>query len=78
MVNRYIRTNLPGPKEKKPIDHVRPNRTVRLATALRSCRVLQLFADALLALICLIWIRTMTNTKMLHSRIRRMKATTVT
>lgn len=78
MVNRYIRTTLACPKEKKPIDHVRPNRTVRLATALRSFRVLRLFVDALLALICLIWIRTMTNTKMLHSRIRRTKATTVT
>lgn len=78
MVNRYIRTTLPGPKEKKPMAQVRPNRTVRLATALRSCRVRRLFVDALLALICLIWIRTMTNTRMLHSRIKRMKPATVT
>lgn len=36
MVNRYIRTTLPGPKVKNPIDHVKPKRTEMLATALRS------------------------------------------
>lgn len=77
MVNRYIRTTLPGPNEKKPIAHVRPNRTVRLAIALKFCRELRLFADGLLALICLIWIRTTMNTEMLHSKIRRIKSTTV-
>lgn len=78
MVNMYIRTILPGPNERKPIAHVRPNRTVRLATALRSCSELWPFADGLLALICLIWIRTTMNTVMLHNRIRRTNATTVT
>lgn len=78
MVNRYIRTTLPGPNEKKPIAHVKPNRTVRLATALKSWRELLLFADCLLALIRLIWIRTTMNTEMLHNRMRRKNATTVT
>lgn len=78
MENRYIRTTLPGPNEKKPIDHVRPNRTVRLATALRSFRDPWLFADGLLTRICLIWIRTTMNTEMLHNRISRTNATTVT
>lgn len=78
MVNRYIRTTLPGPNEKKPIAHARPKRTVRLATALRSCRELQLFADGLLALICLIWIRTKMNTEKLHNKTRTINATTVT
>ena len=78
MVNRYIMTTLAGPNEKKPVDHVRPSRTVILATALKSCRELRPFADRLLALMCLIWIRTTMNTEMLHSRIRRINATTVT
>lgn len=78
MVKIYIRTNLAGPNEKKAIAHVRPNRTVRPATALRSCRELRLLADGLLALICLIWIRTTMNTQMLASRIRPINATTVT
>lgn len=77
MVNRYNRTTLPGPKENNPTDHVRPNRTVRLATALKSCRELLLFADGLLAFICLIWIRTTMNTQVLNTRIRRINATTV-
>lgn len=78
MENRYSRASLAGPKEKKASAHVRPNRTVRLATALRSCRELRLFAERLLTLICLIWTRTTMNTEMLHSRIRRTNATTVT
>lgn len=78
MVNRYNRTTLAGPKENNPTDHVRPNRTVRLATALKSFRGLLLLADGLLALICLIWIRTTMNTQMLNNRVRRINATTVT
>nr|XP_057909121.1 rho guanine nucleotide exchange factor 6 isoform X3 [Doryrhamphus excisus] len=49
MVNRYIMTTLPGPKEKKPISQVRPSSTVRLATALKSLRAPRLLADAFLA-----------------------------
>lgn len=78
MENRYITNTLPGPKEKNPIDHVRPNSTVRLTTALKSCNELRPLVGCLLALICLIWIRTTMNTKVLHNRIRRIKATTVT
>lgn len=36
MVNRYMRTTLPGPKAKNPMDHVKPKRTEMLAAALRS------------------------------------------
>lgn len=75
--NRYIVTTRPGPNEKKPIDQVRPNRTVRPMTALRSCKELRFFADSLLALIFLIWIRTTMNTVKLPNKIRRTNATTV-
>lgn len=78
MMYMYIITTLAGPIEKNPTIQVRPNSTVRLAAALRSFRELRPFAEILLAFICFIWIRTTVNTKMLHSRIRRMYATTVT
>ncbi|TNN72751.1 hypothetical protein EYF80_017035 [Liparis tanakae] len=42
-----MKTTLPAPKEKKPIDHVRPNRTVRPATALKSCKETRCSHDSL-------------------------------
>ncbi len=76
--NRYSRGVLAGPQAMKVRIQVSPNRKVRLAITLRSCRNPFLLLEGLLTRILRICTSTTTNTQTLQTKTRVTKETTVT